>query len=92
METGWLRCKVLPGMFSNERLVVIEAPMRGEIAWILVDSALVDAVEVPHHGQAVAGRLRVQIHQHGDSATVMLPVASQEAGRFISVPAEFVAS
>ncbi len=92
MENGWLRCKVLPGMFSNERLVVIEAPLRGEIAWILVDSALVEAIEPLHPGQAVVGKLRVQIHQHGDSATVMLPVASQEAGRFISVPSEFVAS
>lgn len=91
MEAGWLRCKVLPGMFSNERLVVIEAPLRGEIAWILVDSELVDVAEAPHHGQAVAGKLRVQIDQHGDNATVMLPVASQEAGRFISVPSAFVA-
>jgi hypothetical protein len=91
MEVGWLRCKVLPGMFSNERLVVIESPARGEIAWILVDSALVDVTEAPHQGQAVAGKLRVRAHRSGDNTTVMLPVASQEIGRFISVPSEFVA-
>ena len=49
----WLRCKVLPGMFSHEWLVVIEDPGRGEIASIFVDATLVRTRAEPRRNDPV---------------------------------------
>jgi hypothetical protein len=91
VDTKWLRCKVLPGMFSQEWLVVIEEPMRGELASIFVDATLVRMEGAPTAGHAVDGELMVQANERGERTNVMLPVQSAELGRVLSVPSELVA-
>jgi hypothetical protein len=59
MESGWIRCKVLPGMFKSERLVVIEEPGLGELVSIFVDESLVRVDSEPGNEKPVWGHLRV---------------------------------
>lgn len=87
MESRWIRCKVLPGMFSSERVVVIEDPGRGEIASIFVDKSLVEVDVEPRNETAVPGLLRVEVGPVADRMNVFLPVASPEQGRVVSLPA-----
>lgn len=91
MESKWLRCKVFPGMFSNERLVVIEDPARGEIASILVDRSLVEAEGLLDVNRGVPGRVRVEASRRAERFNVMLPASSSEMGRMVSVPADLLA-
>lgn len=91
METLWLQCKVLPGMFSHELLVVISDPDRGELASILVDDSIVRITETPTADRAVDGFLRVDAVAKGGRMNVMLPVASAEVGSIVSVPPELLA-
>ena len=86
----WLRCKVLPGMFSHEWLVVIEEPDRGEIASIFVDTSLVRTQGEPRRGQPVQGELLVWASARGERANVTLPVPSAEHGSVVSVPSELL--
>ncbi len=86
---GWLRCKVLPGMFSNERIVVIEEPSGDEISSIFVDETLVRAEGEPRRGRPVSGRVKVDATPKGDRANVFLPVSCPVHGRYISVPANY---
>lgn len=90
MESVWLRCKVLPGMFSEELLVVIENPAGGEIVSFLVDKGLVEVTEMPEHGRSVDGRLKVQASPRDSRVNVMLPVSTADLGRVVSVPSELV--
>lgn len=92
MESMWLKCKMLPGMFSNEVLAVIEDPARGEIVSILVDESVVEIREPLTRDRAVDGLLRVQASGHGGRVNVMLPVESAELGRVVSVPLELLAA
>ena len=92
MESVWLRCKVLPGMFSEKSLVIIERPNGGEIVSFLVDKGLVEVAQMPEHGRSVDGRLRVQASQRDSRVNVMLPVSTAEFGRVLSVPSELVAA
>lgn len=91
METAWLRCKVLPGMFSNERLVMIEGPGGDELVSFLVDEHIVQVSEAPTPERAVDGLLRVQASAGGARVKVMLPVSTAELGRVVSVPLELLA-
>jgi hypothetical protein len=86
----WLRCKVLPGMFSHEWLVVIEEPGHGEITSIFVDTTLVRTLGEPRRGHPVAGELLVRASRSGDRADVSLPVQSPEHGWVVSVPADLL--
>ncbi len=92
MESVWLRCKVLPGMFADERLVIIENPTGGEIVSFLVDKGLVEADRDPEHGRSVEGRLKVQASSRDSRVNVMLPVSTAELGRVVSVPSELIAA
>ena len=86
----WLRCKVLPGMFSHEWLVVIEEPGRGEITSIFVDTTLVRTQGEPRRGHPVTGELLVRARTSGERADVTLPVQSPEHGSVVSVPADLL--
>jgi hypothetical protein len=90
MATKWLRCKVLPGMFPQEWLVVIEEPKRGELASIFVDATLVRTEEAPTADRAVNGELMVEAKERGERTNVMLPVQSAELGRVLSVSSELI--
>lgn len=89
MEDYWVRCKVSLGMFSNERLVVIEVPGRGEIASLIVDTNLVIPDVEIRANQSVPGRLRVSARpqERADTINVILPVSSVELGRVVAIPA-----
>jgi hypothetical protein len=78
-------------MFSQELLVVIEEPGRGEFASMFVDARLVRMEGRPERGHPICGELAVEAETQGDRATVFLPVQSSACGRVISVPAEFIA-
>lgn len=86
----WLRCKVLPGMFSHEWLVVIEEPGFGEIASIFVDATLVRTRSEPRRNDPVPGELRVWASARGERSNVTLPVPSAEHGSVVSVPSELL--
>ena len=87
----WLRCKVLPGMFSHEWLVVIEEPGQGEITSIFVDTTLVRTRGEPRRNAPVPGELRVWATARGERSNVRLPVQSAERGWVVSVPSELLA-
>ena len=86
MESCWIRCKVLPGMFRSERLVVIEEPGRGELLSIFVDRSLVEVDAELRNDHPVAGRLRVEVSRAAERMNVFLPVPSAEHGRVVSLP------
>jgi hypothetical protein len=91
MAMWWLRCEVLPGPFSTERIVILRA-RGGESTQerdfrIIVDSGLVRADEQLREDRAVAGRVRVVRGRTSvDTADVLLPAAS-EVGSVVAVPA-----
>lgn len=85
---GWLRCKVLPGMFSHEQVVVIEEPSGDEITSLFVDKTLVESEGEPRRKRPVPGRLRVEGTPRGERVNVFLPVACLVHGRVISVSAD----
>lgn len=87
MESRWIRCKVLPGMFSSERVVVIEEPGKGEVASIFVDKSLVEVDAEPRDEAPVPGLLRVEVGHVAGRMNVFLPAASPEHGRVVSLPA-----
>ena len=86
MESRWIRCKVLPGMFRSERLVVIEEPGRGELLSIFVDGSLVEVDTELRSDHPVDGRLRVEVSRAAERINVFLPVPSAEYGRVVSLP------
>lgn len=90
MEFHWLRCRVLPGMFASEVLVLIEEPPGRELTSLLVDADLVRTQAALSAGRAVEGELRVRAKKLGARAHVMLPVTSAEFGRILSVPSDLV--
>jgi len=92
MKSRWVRCKVLPGMFSNEWLVVIEDSGEQEIASFLVDRSFVQVTEQPRQQQPVIGKLLVDAGQAQTEGrvNVTLPVASGEVGRTVALPAGFL--
>lgn len=90
MEVRWIRCKVLPGMFSSERLVVLEEPGGGEVVSIFVDQSLVEVDDEPSGDVAVVGRLRVELSHANQRMNVFLPAASAEHGRVVSVSADLL--
>lgn len=91
MEESWLRCKVLPGMFDRELLVVVEDLEGAELVSILVDQRSVRVQGQPTGEAPVTGHLLVQASRGGDFANVMLPVSSAEKGRVLSVPSTLLA-
>lgn len=90
MESSWIRCKVLPGMFSSERLVVIEEPGQGELLSIFVDGSLVEVDSELRSDEPVWGRLRVDFSRVAERLNVFLPVTSPEHGRVVSLAAELL--
>jgi hypothetical protein len=91
MDTAWIRCKVRPGMFPSERLVVIEHEDGSEHVSMFVDERLVQAEGTPTRDRPVDGLVRVLASTEGDRAKVMLPESTVVHGRFISVPIDLVA-
>lgn len=92
VESRWLKCKVFPGMFSQERLVVIEEVPGLEITSIFVDASCVRAKGEPHSDRPLTGEVLVDASLGSDRANVMLPVQSAECGRLISVPIAVLAN
>lgn len=92
MAASWLSCKVLPGMFSNERHVRVDDPQRGELVSVFVDESIVRTQEPPSPGAAVDGLLRVDRMGSGaaGSVNVRLPVPSAGTGLVVSVPESLV--
>jgi hypothetical protein len=85
-------CKVLPGMFSTERQVVINLPNGQEID-ALVDHRSVVVKEEPRMGRSVNGFVSVSlVHYDKDTklALVDLPQGSFTKGPRIQIPSTMV--
>jgi len=90
---GWLACKVLPGLFDDERRVIIQEVGHGRTFSIFVDRSLVLVDEQPAEDRPVPGRLRVFARLVGEEqAHVTLPVPSAEFGSVVAVPADQLAT
>lgn len=86
VPTVWIRCKVSPGMFSPERLVMVY-PASGDYVSMFVDERLVKTDEEPNDDHDVDGLVRVwECNRENGEVTVMLPVPTRTRGRYISVP------
>ena len=92
MGAAWLRCRVLPGMFSTEVRVVLEDEPGREIASVFVDSALVRCEAKLRRGRPVPGLLRVDAAKRGDLVNVFLPVETPEHGWVIGVSPDLIVS
>lgn len=92
MKSHWIRCLVSPGMFSSERIVVIEEPGKGVVTSLFVDRTLVEIDGELRSDAPVPGRLRVEVGPVADRMNVFLPVSSLEHGRVVSLPATLLAS
>ena len=82
-------CKVSPGMFSNERVVVIELP-GGEEVSLFVDKDAVQATQDLKPGNRVIGYLNVFIigesARGSDYVLIALPGAGMNTTSRIEVP------
>jgi len=80
-----VKCKVSSGMFSEERVIVIQLPT-GEKISTFVDRTLVRAT-TPGPGQEVSGSVVVNvIEEKGDLAIVDLPQPGLTRGGRVEIP------
>lgn len=92
IETAWMKCKVLKGMFSNEYLVVVNDRNDNEYGEMFVDKFLVKLDQEKDLGMddSVPGRVRVrttwQKNESSDLISVMLPASTIQNGRYLEVP------
>jgi hypothetical protein len=85
-------CRVLPGMFSTERQVVVDLPNGQEID-ALVDHRSVVVKEEPQTGKPVNGRVSVSVVHYDKNtkqALVDLPQGSFAKGPRILIPSTMV--
>lgn len=84
---AWLACEVLPGLFSNERFVIVRPESDGREATLFVDDSLVREDAVPERGKSVRGSVKVYVwDDFRERVSVLLPAQSPELGSFLSVP------
>jgi hypothetical protein len=84
---AWLACEVLPGLFSNERFVIVRPEPNGREATLFVDDSLVREDATPERGRSVPGSIKVYVCDDSrEKVSVLLPAQSPELGIFVSVP------
>lgn len=92
IETAWMKCKVLKGMFSNEYLVVVNDRNDNEYGEMFVDKFLVKLDQEKDLGMddSVPGQVRVHTTWRKDESnglvSVMLPASTIQNGRYLEVP------
>jgi hypothetical protein len=81
-----ITCKVSRGVFSNERVVLVELP-EGRAVTAFVDKRDVIVDRDPAVGEEVGGRLKVEVVEtKNDSVLVELPQPSITGGPRVRVP------
>lgn len=85
-----IKCRVLPGVFSEEREVVISLP-DGQTMSAPISKRLVQVEEEPHIGHEVEGSVRALLVEEGDrTVLVELPQPGLSKGPRIVVPKELL--
>jgi len=86
----WLRCKISPGLFSDEYAVAGEL-FDGSGFSLFADADDVDFEEEPKEEAPVDGTIRVTlIKREGDLLLVLLPQPTLESGQAITVKSDTV--
>jgi|SRR5882762_3107775 len=81
-----IRCKVAPGMFSNEWAVTIELPGDRKVT-ALVDRSAVLVTREPRIGEQVPGQLRVRLLESNTNSLLLeLPSPSLVSGSRVEAP------
>jgi hypothetical protein len=89
--TAELRCKVYPGMLSNEFAVVVE-DFKGQNSSLFAPREKVRVDQEPTHDEPVIGWMRVQLLERaGDVILVWLPDTTIENGQHLFVRPEQLA-
>jgi hypothetical protein len=88
-ETGWLRCKVHRGMFSNEYAVVVETG--GQLFNFFAPTDFVQIDRPPQGLEAIDGRVRVHVID-GPNGLVYLPGEPFEGSPLIRVSSSALAA
>ncbi len=91
MVIKWLRCKLTPGMFSDE-YVVSASTYSGRPFSLFAHQRVVQSEGVPTHQHPVDGWLQVtEIGNEGPSAVVVLPSEPLEMNPRVCVPSSQLA-
>ena len=82
-KTGWLRCKLHRGMFSDEYGVIVETS-DGKFLTFFAPKDFVETQRQPKGSEEIDGKIWVQILDE-ETGTVILPREPFEGNRFIQV-------